>query len=475
MRGPLLAVMAAFVVVAVGLGYVVGSLVRTAPTRADSISGAASPAGSDPAVAEAVAGAVGEGAVSGGPCDGRIDGPVELTLSAHSSDEAYTGAVASFNAGPGAELGVTVELLDLDEIDYESFISGASSSSEFPDIVDLDGPFLPAFAEAGLVQPLGSCAAGYDLDDFLPSVRAQGEYRGELFTVASFDSGMGLWAKRSALASVGARVPESSADAWTVAEFEAILRDLSADGNPAPLDIKWWYGAGEWRAYGFAPVIQSAGGDLLTSSQQPTASGAINGPEAVAGLTALQGWVDEGLVDLEAVDDSNFTAGDAAISWVGHWVYNDYRAALGDDLVLVPLPDFGQGSVASMGSWSWGLSATAADPDAVWAFIEHVTSPEQVEVIAGSEGAVPARLSVLDADPAFQPGGDRWLYRQNLEQVPAVARPRPQTVAYGTVRDAFSDAFAEIVLGGDVQEALDGAASAIDRELSAATTDGENE
>ncbi len=464
---------AGLVVLALGLGYLVGNLGAPAevPSATETATGVAG--SSVPAASPAPVGAVEP--PSGGACDGKIDAPVELTLSAHSSDEAYTAAVASFNAGPGAELGVTVELLDLDETDYESFISGAAASSEFPDIVDLDGPFLPTFAEAGLVQPLGNCVDTDALDDFLPSVLTQGQYRGELYALASFDSGLGLWAKRSALASVGARLPESPDEAWSVEEFDRILRDLAASGTTAPLDIKWWYGAGEWRSFGFAPIIQSAGGDLIQRPDLRTASGAINGPEAVGALTTLQGWVADGLVDLDAVDDTNFTEGDAALSWVGHWAYNGYRDALGDDLVLVPLPNFGRGSVTGLGSWSWAMSASAADADAVWAFVEHVTSEEQVAVIAQAEGAVPARRSVLDRDPSFQPGGDRHLYRQNLERVPVVARPRPQTPVYGAIREAFSLAFGEIVLGGDVQGALDRAAETIDQEISAAGSAGSDE
>ena len=32
------------------------------------------------------------------------------------------------------------------------------------------------------------------------------------------------------------------------------------------------------------------------------------------------------------------------MSWVRHWVYTGDQEALGDDLVVLPLPDFGSGT-----------------------------------------------------------------------------------------------------------------------------------
>ena len=416
---------------------------------------------------ETTDGETSDGEMADGPCDGEIDGPVTLTLTAHSSGDAYTGSVAAFNEGPGAELGVTVELIDLGESAYEDFIVAAAASDDLPDIIDMDGPFLYNFAWNGFVQPLGNCVPDDKLAGFLPSIIEQGTYNDELYSLGSFDSGMGIWAKRSALEAVDARIPADSTEAWTVEEFDQVLRDLQASGIDAPLDIKWWYGAGEWRPYGFATIVQSAGGDIIDRSDYQTADGFLNSPESVEAMTQFQTWANDGLIDLEAVDDNNFIEGDVPLSWVGHWMYDDYKAAAGDDLVLVPLPDFGDGSKAGMGSWNWAMSSVAADADAVWAFIDFVTSPDQVELIAGAESAVPALTSVLEADPTFQPGGDRYLYVQNLEAAPDIALPRPATPAYGAIRNAFSDALADIVTGADVQATLDTAVAEIDADIEA--------
>ncbi len=398
-------------------------------------------------------------------CDGKIDKDVTIALAAHSGDDAYAQTVDDFNAGPGKELGVTVELVNLGEESYEDFITGAAASNSLPEIIDMDGPFLYNFAWNGFVQPLGNCVSQEKVDEFLPSVIGQGTYEGELYSLGSFDSGMGLWAKKSDLEKVDARIPESSADAWSAEEFTTILKDLETSGVSAPLDIQWSYGAGEFRPYAFASIVQSGGGDLIDRDGYQTADGFLNSQGAVDALTTFQSWVNDGLVDLEAIDDNNFINEDASFSWVGHWKYNDYKEALGEDLILVPLPDFGAGSKTGMGSWNWAMSSAVEDPDAVWAFIDFATQAEQVKSIAAFEGAVPSLLSVLEEDPSFSPGGDRYLYVRNLQASPEVAVPRPQTAAYGFIRNEYSDVFADIVGGADVEETLNQAVENIDADI----------
>ncbi len=333
-------------------------------------------------------------------CDGVIEGPVALDMTMHtgSNPGAEMATVEAFNAGPGAELGVSVNVIAIGEQAYETAITSAAAAGEMPDLVDMDGPTLYPFAFNGLLRPITSCADEEKLGYFLGSIIEQGTYNGELYSLGSFESGMGIWAHKSMLEDIGARIPTGIDDAWTGEEFDQVLRDLQAAGYGAngPLDIKWHYGAGEWRAYGFAPMIQSAGGDLIDRSTMKSAAGVLNGPEAVGALTQFQTWINDGLVDLIAEDDNNFTVGpdgapntgdETPLSWVGHWMHSLYSENLGDDLILLPLPDFGNGSKGAMGSWNWAASSGAdgipnsgdeADLDAVWAFIDYATSPESV-------------------------------------------------------------------------------------------------
>jgi multiple sugar transport system substrate-binding protein len=181
-------------------------------------------------------------------------------------------------------------------------------------------------------------------------------------------------------------------------------------------------------------------------------------------MEQFQSWVEAGYVDIEAVDDLPFQQKEIPMQWVGHWLYTPNKEALGDDLVIVPLPDFGQGSATGSGSWNWGITSTAEEPDAVWAWLEFLLSDEVVVEWSGELGNPPATTSGIEQLPVFQPGGDMSIF---IDQLQTSAVPRPQTPAYPAITLAFQEAFANIAQGADVQAELDNAAAAIDEDLEA--------
>ena len=93
-------------------------------------------------------------------CDGVIEGPLTLDMTMHtgSNPGAEMATVEAFNAGPGAELGVTVNVIPIGETAYETAITSAAAAGEMPALVDMDGPTLYPFAFNGLLRPITSCA-----------------------------------------------------------------------------------------------------------------------------------------------------------------------------------------------------------------------------------------------------------------------------------------------------------------------------
>ncbi|MDP3985092.1 MAG: extracellular solute-binding protein [Acidimicrobiia bacterium] len=414
-----------------------------------------------------------EGGGGAGVCDGEVS-VNEIDAWAHEGAEAgaYQTMVEDFNATVGQELGLTINLTLVPEGQYTDQLNAAAAAGDLPALLDFDGPNLANLAWSGNIVSLDGCIPDTVRDNLLPSIVAGGTYEGHLYSVGSFDSGLGLYAWGSALEEVGARIPTGPEDAWTAEETEQILRDLQAAGYEHPLDIKIWYGTqGEWMTYGFSPILQSAGADLIDRDTLK-ADGVLNSPEAVAALTLFQSWATEGLIDSEAADDTNFTSGESPLSWVGHWMFNPYTEAIeaaGDQLVLLPLPDFGEGTRTGMGSWAWAMTSVGAeiDPDAAWAFIEFAVSDGSVLAITDVNGAVPATSSALAQSANYAPGGPLNLFVKQLEGAPNIAVPRPITPGYPTVTSEFWTAMDQILLGGDVQQVLDAAAAAIDADVDA--------
>ncbi len=416
-----------------------------------------------------LAGCSGDLGINRAICDGEVTVDT-VTMFAHEGAEAgaISAAVDAFNQGPGSELGLTAELTLIPEGQYSDNINAAAASDDLPDVLDHDGPTMANLAWNGSLSPLDDCIPDDLRGDVLPSLIEQGTYAGNLWSVGSFDSGLGLYAWRSALEEAGVRIPDGIDDAWTADEFREVLVALQDVGFERPLDPKFWYGSqGEWFSYAYQPVVWSAGADLVTRDGEPTADGVLNSDEAVAGLETFQGWIQDGLVDTAAADDSNFLSKRAPISWVGHWMYAPYKEAAGDDLVVLPLPDFGTGTKTGLGSWAWGMSSTTADPDAAWALISHMMSLDVITAITEANGAVPGTQGAIDASELYSEGGDLELFVQQLDRAPDVAVPRPVTPAYPAITTQYRAVIDDIVQGADVEATLDGAVAAIEADIEA--------
>ncbi len=191
-------------------------------------------------------------------CDGDVTvDTIEAWAHEGAEADAYAAMVDDFNATVGADIGVTVDLTLVPEGQYTDQVNAAAAAGDLPALLDFDGPNLANLAWAGNIVSLEDCIPGDVRSNLLSSIVEGGSYEGDLYSVGSFDSGLGLWAYRSALEEVGARIPTGVEDAWSTEEFEQILRDLQAAGYESPLDIKIWYGTqGEWMTYGFSPITQ---------------------------------------------------------------------------------------------------------------------------------------------------------------------------------------------------------------------------
>lgn len=357
---------------------------------------------------------------------------------------------------------IRIELTLLPEGSFNSQVQSAALAGDLPDLLEFDGPFVYNYAWQGHLAPLDDLLSAATRNNLIPSIIEQGTYRGKLYSIGAFDSGLGIYVRPSMLREAGVRIPTSPEDAWSADEFADVLKTLTAaDDDGQVLDLKFNY-EGEWYTYAFSPALQSAGGDLIDRRNYDTATGVLDGDASVTAMTHIQAWVQDGYVDPN-VDDNAFLGGRVPLSWVGHWEYPRYHQAFGDDLAVVPLPDFGQGTHTGQGSWNWGITRKCQHRKAAMAFLEFLLSDEQVLAMCKANGAVPATRSAIGKSERYQPGGPLRLFATQLTEGFAV--PRPRTPAYPVISSAFQQAFDDIRNSADVREALDRAARQIDQDI----------
>lgn len=351
---------------------------------------------------------------------------------------------------------------------YVEQVRAAADAGELPCLLDLEASQLYLFAWNGYIRPLDDYTEDEFGDDFLPTAIEQGVFAGRQYGLAASESGLAIWGNRDYLRRAGLSIPGSVDEAWGLDEFEDALARLKALPEvDFPLDMKFNYGPGDWYTYAFSPLLRSFGGDLIDRSDYQNATGVLDGPASVNAVQRLHRWIANGWVNPnQTTDDDFYGPRTAALSWVGHWMYRTHKEALGDDLVLIPMPNLGFGAATSAGSWSWVISTTCPHPEGAWAFLEFILEPEQIVYMTDVNQAVPARLSALDLRPElFGPGGELEVYVQQLDG--GVAFLRPATPAYPVISREFAAAVDAIARGGDVQQALSEAARTIDQDIAA--------
>ncbi|MGC9397556.1 MAG: sugar ABC transporter substrate-binding protein [Anaerolineae bacterium] len=358
-----------------------------------------------------------------------------------------------------------INAVKLPEGSYNDQVNSAALAGDLPCLLDFDGPFLYNYAWSGYLRPIDEYVSDELRNDFLPSIIEQGTYAGNLYSLGTFDSGLAIWGNKAYLEAAGVRIPKSVDDAWTFEEFKEALKKLQAlDEVEYALDLKMNYGAGEWFTYGFSPIVQGFGGDLINRSDYQSADGVLNGPEAVKAMEWFQSLFEDGYAIAEPGGDDDFYGKKvAALSYVGHWMWGPHSEGLGDDLVLIPMPIWPERPATGMGSWNWGITTNCPNPDGAWAFLEYLIEPEQILRMTNANGAVPARVSAIKQSELYAEGGPLNIFVQQLQG--GVAIPRPATPAYPVITSSFAEAVNNIVAGADVQEELDKAVDKIDQDI----------
>jgi multiple sugar transport system substrate-binding protein len=394
----------------------------------------------------------------------RSDGV--LTVWVHAGQDAERSTIEQqvkrFNA---TQKDTKIKLTFIPEGSYNAQVQAAALSKDLPDILEFDGPFVYNYVWQQNLISLDNLLSKAVRQDILPSILQQGTYRGRLYSIGTFDSGLGLYGNRSLLKASGARIPTGNKDAWSLTEFNQVLAALAEkDRDRQVLDLKLNY-KGEWFTYGFSPILQSAGGDLIQRTTYKTANNSLNGPSSVKAMQQLQSWIQQGYVDPN-LDDAAFAQKRVALSWVGHWVYKDYadpKKGIGKDLVVLPLPNFGQGSKTAQGSWNWGITKNCRNPKVAIRFLEFLLQPKEVLAMVNANGAVPGTKTAIAQSPLYAPGGPLRLFSEQLLNGQTV--PRPQTPAYPVITSAFQEAFTNVRNGLQVETALNKATTTINLDI----------
>ncbi len=418
--------------------------------------------------------------------DTTVEEPTEAAEAAEPTEEVMAEPTAtlaagknqvtlwSHSAGNPDEIAVVEEMIEtfnqqsdtyqvvleaFPQASYNDSVAAASVAGSLPCIVDLDGPTVPNFAWSGYLQPLPISEADLEALDVLEN--DVGRYNGEVYSLGQFDVALMVAARQSVLDEYGIRVPTLD-EPWTLEEFNAALDTLKNSGDfEYALDVNA-QNTGEWWPYAYSPMLQSFGGDLINRDSYTEAEGTLNGPEAVAWAEWFQGLFTNGYAPTNPADDQGFLQGDIALWYTGSWAANAVVEAYGDDALFLPPPDFGNGPKIGAGSWQFGISSICKHPEGAAQFIEYTMQPEQIALMSNSSSLIPTTSGGAALTEQYAEGGPLRVFYDMADRFAVV---RPQTPGYLTISSQFEQAGASIRDGGNVQDALDDAVDAIERDI----------
>lgn len=372
--------------------------------------------------------------------------------------EIVNSVIDDFNASQSEYV---VEIEEFPQASYNDSVVAAALAGELPDIIDVDGPVMPNWAWAGYLQPLNLSEGA--LDGFLPG--AIGEWDGEIYSVGMWDAAVAMFARQSVLEANDIRIPTLE-EPWTLEEFNSALETLDATGEfefAFDPGMAW---TGEWYPYAFSPFLQSFGGDMIDRETYLTAEGVLNGDEAVAFGEWWQWLFDNSYAPGTSQDgadrETGFLDGRYALQWNGNWAALAAYEEFGDDMLFLPAPDFGAGSVIGAASWQLAVSAETEHPEGVNAFIEFAIQAENSAQFSNGNGLAPTTPEAAAMSDNYCEGCPLEVFYGLSE---AQALIRPATPAYLVMALVFERTLADIANGADVLDALDAAVDEIEANI----------
>lgn len=318
--------------------------------------------------------------------------------------QAYLDLVAAFHE---THPEIEVEVTHIPSAsDYRTRLATEFAAGTPPDVTLMNYRRYASFAANGLLEPVGPYLAKSSLiqpEDFYPITIESFTWQGEIMCIPQNISSLVVYYNRDMFDAAG--VPYPAAD-WTwdvfVQTAKALTQDYDGDGQ---MDQ---YGLGiDPSLFRLAPFIWQNDGPIVDDLDNPVHLTLSRFPS----LEALQWFVDlrqvHGVVPTRveetAMDsEARFVAGSTAMflnSRRGTPTYREIDSFIWD---VAPLPR-GKSEVGILHSDAYCLSATTADKEAAWTFIEYANSVEGQTTIAGSGRTVPSLIAVAESDAFLNP------------------------------------------------------------------------
>jgi multiple sugar transport system substrate-binding protein len=374
----------------------------------------------------------------------------DITIAAPSSSE---GDGIRAAAADYAKLkGIKVEIVQApyDNL-FEKTASAGQTKSGLFDIVLMDDPWIPFFAENGYLENLTSYFAAKGTtapdNDFLSKSLAlcRNPYNTGPFVCLPYVGNAQMFfydgAKFAEQGITGA--PKTWDDVIKAASaiskagggrtFGYVFR--AAEGNPVVAD--------------FMPIFWSYGGDLFNADRSKVTLDTPEAKKAMATFMALKAAAPPGVESYQADEVGRALAAGtsaSAINWP-NWVatFEDpSQSKMVGKISYSAIPAGTHAGSSEIGHWTMGIMSTSQHKQEAFDFMIWATSPEQIKISA-TRGNPPVRFSVFtDPELTVQP---QFRYYPTLMTAIQFSTPRPRHPKWPEIENALGIELSKAVAG----------------------------
>lgn len=394
----------------------------------------------------------------------------EVSMWVHTSDETPEGeamknTIDRFNEEFEGTYSAKIEFIPRSGAGggYEDKINAALTTDTLPDILTLDGPNTAAYAEAGMIAPIGDYVT--NKDDLLPSIIQQGTYEDQLYAVGYSESGVGIFYNEQMFEEAGIDLSTlpTVEEPWDWNQFMDLSETLVDTHDVAAIDMGFDDNS-EWLMYAFTPFLWSQGGNIV-SDDGSTAEGYFNDENAAKTFTFIQDFVKEGYTTITPVE-KGFHTGEYPMKFGGSWTIAEMEDYPDVEYGVMPYPTSPDTNelVSPSGSWQYAMAASSEKQEAAGALIDFMTSTESLTEITLANSVLPASHAVVEAVQDKVSPQMNVLIQQNSNS----AHARPVLPNYPQVSRVFQQTISDTLYyeeNSDVQKLLDDKTAQIEKAL----------
>jgi multiple sugar transport system substrate-binding protein len=305
------------------------------------------------------------------------------------------------------------------------------------DLMSLDPPYIPEFAQAGFLAPVPPDVAEAATEGVVQSAVEGASWNDQLVTIPFWANTQLLWYKKSVAEAAGLDMTQPVTWDQIIEAAQSQETQIAAQGRRAESLVVW-----------LNALIESAGGSVITQTADDPdeVQLGLDSPESARATEIMRAVADSGRVSpafTTAGEDENvasFEAGDAGfmVNWPFVWpratgaveegtleqsVVDDYGWA------IYPQVEAGTPSAPPYGGINIGVGAFSRHPDLAFQATQCITSDENQAYYFASNGNPASRLSVFEDPSVVEAFPMAPVIAQSLQQ----AVPRPQTAYYSEV------------------------------------------